>query len=59
MMRTPAASAALVTLLGVLLACGADENGAPRSSGYVEATEIRVAAKVPGRAEQVAESLRY
>ena len=40
--------------LSVLAACGGQTaDGPPRSSGYVEATEIRVSAKVPGRVEDV------
>lgn len=35
-------------------ACGRKDAGAPaRSSGYVEATDVQVAAKVPGRVEEV------
>lgn len=36
-------------------ACGADSSSAPpRATGYVEATDLRVAAKVPGRVATVA-----
>jgi HlyD family secretion protein len=41
-------------LLAAAAACGGDEPaGPPRASGYVEATEVRVASQVPGRVEQV------
>jgi HlyD family secretion protein len=42
-------------LLAAHLAChGADENGRIRASGYVEATEVRVAPEVGGRVLEVA-----
>lgn len=53
--------AAVPILLGVMLAasCGGGDNGAPRASGYVEATEVRVAAEVGGRVvEMLAEEGR-
>lgn len=45
----------LVVMLAFTFACSkADSEERPRASGYVEATEVRVAAKVPGRVLSVA-----
>ena len=33
--------------------CGGGDDGPPRASGYVEATEVRIAAEVPGRLLEV------
>jgi HlyD family secretion protein len=54
MTRTWAARAAvLVSTLGATACGGEATERPPRASGYVEATEIHVAAKVPGRVDQV------
>jgi HlyD family secretion protein len=51
-MRWRCASALALALPA--LGCGANGQAAiPRASGYVEATEVRVASKVPGRVERV------
>lgn len=50
--RVPAACAALLFTLTV--ACGGRKSATNYASGYVEATNVRVAAKVGGRIEQVA-----
>lgn len=42
-----------VTVLG-LAACGRAPDDGPRATGYVDATEVRVASRVPGRVEEVA-----
>jgi HlyD family secretion protein len=39
----------VATLLGLTVSCGGGDDAAPRASGYVEATEVRVAADVGGR----------
>ncbi len=45
---------AVVLLASVLAGCGrTDAGGAPRASGFVEATEVRVASKIPGRVATV------
>jgi HlyD family secretion protein len=44
---------AAVGLAGAAACGGKADDGPPRASGYVEATEVRVAAKVSGRAEDV------
>lgn len=48
----------VIAVLAMAWAVGAGcrsetDQGPPRASGYVEATEVRVASKVPGRVEQV------
>jgi HlyD family secretion protein len=51
---TAASHRALAATLLVLAAgCGADDDGLTRASGYVEATEVRVAAEVGGRLLEV------
>jgi HlyD family secretion protein len=45
--------AALAPGVLALVSCGARSDPPPRASGYVEATEVRVAAKVGGRVESV------
>jgi HlyD family secretion protein len=49
------ASAALVVSIAMLpaTACRRGGNGEPRASGYVEATEVRVAAEVGGRVSEM------
>jgi HlyD family secretion protein len=44
---------ALGCVLGVSACNGAETSGPPRASGFVEATDVRVSAKLPGRVEQV------
>ena len=44
----------LLFVLLVLAGCGRDDGKGIRASGQVEATEVRVAAKVPGNLERVA-----
>jgi HlyD family secretion protein len=53
MMHRCAALAAVLTLAGAAGCGGEAETGPPRVSGYVEATEVHLAAKVPGRVETV------
>ena len=43
-----------VVLVLVLAGCGGNDGKGIRASGQIEATEVRVAAKVPGNLEQVA-----
>ena len=54
-MRRALIGATVLGFLGAAAACGrhAQPNAPRRASGYVEATEVRVAAKVPGRVEKV------
>jgi len=44
---------ALVALAAAPACTGQDAPSAPRASGYVEATEVRVASRVPGRVAEV------
>src|SRR5688572_18061093 len=42
--------AAILMVCAGLASCGRDaQTGPPRASGFVEATEVRVASKIPGR----------
>jgi HlyD family secretion protein len=53
MTRTWAAAAVVLVGVGASACRGAGADGPPRVSGYVEATEIHLMAKVPGRVERV------
>jgi HlyD family secretion protein len=44
---------ALVASMALTAACGSRTDSLPRASGYVEATEVRVAAEAPGRVLEV------
>jgi HlyD family secretion protein len=44
---------ALVASMGLAAACGDQTDRLPRASGYVEATEVRIAAEAPGRILEV------
>lgn len=56
MSRTSPAAALLgaIAAAAALAACGGRDDGAPVATGYVEATEVRVAAEVPGRVIELA-----